>query len=124
MANENPLPQPEDIPWQLMCVSNDMLDPNKCNKKFPMPWKSSIAISAYEPKEEDLPAPFCAGKITYLKITVSVTGYQPTDDEIEEGFTEFNNTPVEAALDDIFATYFGCYGALLNIAVFPNSATN
>ena len=124
MANENPLPQPEDIPWQLMCVSNDMLDPNKCNKKFPMPWKSSIAISAYEPKEEDLPEPFCAGKITYLKITVSVTGYQPTDDEIEEGFTEFNNTPVEAALDDIFATYFGCYGALLNIAVFPNSATN
>jgi hypothetical protein len=25
-------------------------------------------------------------------------------------------------LDDIFATYFGCYGALLNVAVFPNSA--
>lgn len=124
MSTENPLPQPEDIPWQLMCVSNDMLDPNRCNKKFPMPWKSSIAVSAYEPKEEDLPEPFCAGKITYLKVTVSITGYQPTDDEIEEGFTEFGNTPVEAALDEIFATYFGCYGALLNIAVFPNSATS
>lgn len=123
MASENPLPQPEDIPWQLMCVSDDMLDPTRCNKRFPMPWKSSIAVSAYEPKDEDLPDPFCAGKITYLKVTVSVTGYQPTDDEIEEGFAEFNNTPVEAALDDIFATYFGCYGALLNIAVFPNSAT-
>lgn len=124
MTNENPLPQPEDIPWQLMCVSNDMLDPNKCNKKFPMPWKSSIAISAYEPKEEELPEPFCAGKITYLKITVSITGYQPTEQEIKDGFVEFGNTPIEVALDDIFATYFGCYGVLLNIAVFPNSAKN
>jgi len=65
MANENPLPQPEDIPWKLLCTSNDMMDPTWCNKKFPMPWKSSVAISAYEPKEEDLPTPFCAGKLTY-----------------------------------------------------------
>lgn len=122
MANENPLPQPEDIPWQLLCVSNDMLDPIRCNKKFPMPWRSSIAISAYEPKEEDLPEPFCAGKITYLKVTVSITGYQPTDEELSQGFVEFGNTPVEGGLDDIFATYFGCYGVLLNVAVFPNSA--
>lgn len=122
MANENPLPQPEDIQWQPLCVSNDMMDPTWCNKKFPMPWKSSVAISAYEPKEEDLPDPFCADKITYLKVTVSITGFQPTDDEIKQGYKEFGNTPVEVGLDEIFETYFGCYGVLLNVGIFPNSS--
>jgi len=122
MTDNNSLPQPKDIPWQLMCVSKDMLDPKFCNKKFPFPWRSSIAISAYEPPESELPIPFCAGKITYLKVTVSITGYQPTDREIKEGFTEFGNTPVEVGLDEIFETYFGCYGVLLNVAVFPNSS--
>jgi len=43
MANENPLPQPEDIQWQPLCVSKNMIDPTFCNKKFHTPWKSSIA---------------------------------------------------------------------------------
>jgi hypothetical protein len=122
MAEDDILPQPQDIPWQLLCTSEDMMDPTWCNRKFPMPWKSSVAISAYEPKAEDLPTPFCAGKITYLKVTVSITGYQPTDEEIKKGYEEFANTPIEVALDDIFETYFGCYGVLLNIGLFPNSA--
>lgn len=117
------LKQPEDIPWQLMCTSQDMMDPSFCNKKFPFPWRSSIAISAYEVPEEDLPSPFCNGRLTYLKVTLSLTGYQPTDAEIAKGYTEFGNTPVEAGLDEIFGEYFGCYGALLNIGIFPNSAS-
>lgn len=107
MANENPLAQPEDIQWQPLCVSEDMMDPTFCNKKFPVPWKSSIAISAYEPNKDELPEPFCAGKLTYLKVTVSITGYQPTDEEIKKGYVEFGNTPVEVGLDEIFETYFG-----------------
>lgn len=123
-TNENNLPQPEDIQWQPLCVSEDMMDPTFCNKKFPVPWRSSIAISAYEPKKDELPEPFCAGKLTYLKVTVSITGYQPTDEEIEKGYTEFDNTPVEVGLDEIFETYFGCYGVLANIGIFPNSTKN
>ncbi|MEX1000913.1 MAG: hypothetical protein WDZ35_02240 [Crocinitomicaceae bacterium] len=115
------LPQPQDIPWQPICVSRDMMDPTFCNGKFPIAWRSSLAISAYEPDPADLPDPFCAGKLTYIKVTASITGYQPTDQELNDGYTEFGNTPVEEILDDIFDTYFGCYGALLNIAVFPNS---
>lgn len=114
---------PQDIPWQLMCVSQDMMDPNFCNKEFPFPWRSSMAVSAYEVPDADLPIPFCNGRLTYLKITVSITGYQPTDAEIESGYTFFGNTPVETVLDDIFSEYFGCYGVLANIALFPNSAS-
>lgn len=121
MADDTLFPQPQDIPWQPLCVSQDMMDATKCNKKIPFPWRSSIAVSAYEPKPEELPQPLCSGRITYLKITVSITGYQPTDKEINNGYTEFGNSPVYANLDNIFATYFGCYGALLNIAVYPNS---
>lgn len=98
------------------------MDPKFCNKKFPFPWRSSLAISAYEVPDEDLPEPFCNGRLTYVKLTLSVTGYQPTDQEIEDAYVQFGNTPVEADLDDIFAEYFGCYGALLNVAFFPNSA--
>lgn len=112
---------PEDVPWQLLCTSQDMMDPNFCNKKFPFPWRSSLAISAYEVPDAQLPIPFCNGRLTYIKLTLSVTGYQPTDAEIDDAYVEFGNTPVEADLDDIFAVYFGCYGALLNVAFFPNS---
>lgn len=118
------LPQPQDIPWQPLCVSQDMMDPVFCNHKFPIAWRSSLAIAAYEPDPTTLPVPFCAGKLTYVKITATITGYQPTDQELTDGYVEFGNTPVEAILDDIFDTYFGCYGALLNVAVFPNSTAN
>lgn len=112
---------PKDVPWHLLCTSQDMMDPKFCNKSFPFPWRSSLAISAYEVPEEDLPEPFCNGRLTYVKLTLSITGYQPTDQEIEDAYVQFGNTPVEADLDDIFAEYFGCYGALLNVAFFPNS---
>lgn len=101
-----------------------MMDPNFCNRKFPFAWRSSLAISAYEVPETELPTPFCNGRLTYIKVTLSVTGYQPTDQEIEDAYVQFGNTPVEAGLDEIFAEYFGCYGALLNVALFPNSASD
>ena len=65
---------PEDVPWQLLCTSQDMMDPKFCNKKFPFPWRSSLAISAYEVPEAQLPIPFCNGRLTYIKLTLSVTG--------------------------------------------------
>ncbi len=42
-----------------------------------------MAISAYEPKPEDLPEELCGDRITYLKITTTITGYQPTEEETE-----------------------------------------
>ena len=110
---------PIEPSWKLLAVSPDMMDTKFCNKKFPFRWRSSLAISAFEPKAEDLPDNLCEGKITMLKVTATITGYQPSREETEEGYASFPNFPQEE-LDRALQSYFACYGALLNVAVFPN----
>jgi len=34
----NVLSLPVDIPWQRLCVSEDMIDPNVCDRNFPYRW--------------------------------------------------------------------------------------
>jgi hypothetical protein len=65
---------PTNIPWRQIAVSQDMMDEKFCNKLFPFAWRSSMAISAYEPKPEDLPEELCGDRITYLKITTTIQG--------------------------------------------------
>jgi hypothetical protein len=124
---------PVNIPWKQIAVSPDMMDTQFCNKLFPFAWRSSLAISAYEPNPDDLPEELCGDRITYLKITASITGYQPSKEETEEVENmkgrlsdEFPNRPTEdirEAIDRITAEYFACYGVLLNVAVFPHPLT-
>lgn len=124
---------PRNVPWKLIGVSHDMMDEEFCNKEFPFAWRSSLAISAYEPPLEDLPEDLCEGKITYLKITCSITGYQPskeetdriteTEEPIEVLFPEIPTEDIRANIDRITEEYFACYGALLNVAVFPYPET-
>src|SRR5206468_1709866 len=98
-----------------------------CNKRFPFEWRSSLAISVFEPKPEDLPEDLCEGIITYLKVTCTITGYQPTKAETDRAYDHFlppfGNVPTEGQLDDILRDYWACYGVLLNVAVFPFPAT-
>ncbi len=115
------LPLPEDIPFQLIAASPDMMDMTFCNKKYPFEFRSSLAISAYEPDINSLPENYCK-RITYLKITASLTGYKPTQSELSENIINFTGTSVEHNFDDwdyITRKYFPCFGALLNVAVFP-----
>ena len=113
---------PINIPWKQIAVSPDMMDTKFCNKKFPFAWRSSLAISAYEPKPEDLPEELCNERITYLKITCSITGYQPTKEEQNQIFVEFSDIPIEQLLQILEErSYFACYGVLLNVAVFPGA---
>lgn len=113
---------PIDIPWKLIAVSPDMMDTTFGNKAFPFAFRSSVALSAFEPRVEDLPDGICAERITYLKISASITGYQPTKEEIDQGYAQFPNIPTED-LNRILREYFACYGALLNVAVFPRRTT-
>lgn len=73
----NLLNLPINIPWKQIAVSPDMMDDKFCNKLFPFAWRSSMAISVYEPDPDDLPEELCGDRTTYLKITTTITGYQP-----------------------------------------------
>lgn len=116
---------PVNIPWKLVAVSPDMMDTSFCDNRFPLVWRSSLAISAYEPKLEELPDVACQGRITYLKITCSITGYQPSRketaglEEIAETFADVASKDLRESLNKLLAEYFACYGVLLNVAVFP-----
>jgi hypothetical protein len=116
---------PLNIPWKLIHQSPDMMDVQFCNKRFPFEWRSSLAISVFEP--EDLPEDSCAGIITYVKVTCTITGYQPTKAETDQAYHHFlppfGNVPTEGQLDDILRDYWACYGVLLNVAVFPYPRT-
>ncbi|MBZ5521703.1 MAG: hypothetical protein LAP21_05530 [Acidobacteriia bacterium] len=117
------LPLPQDIPFQLLAASPDMMDVNFCDKAFPFEFRSSVAVFGYEPDKDLLPSPFCSGTITYLKVTVTITGYKPTQAELSSHtIVDFPTTPTSHPFDDlayIQRKYFPCYGALLNVAVFP-----
>lgn len=113
---------PVNIPWKLIAASPDMMDTRFCNKLFPFAWRSSLALSVYEPSIEDLPEGLCGQRLTYLKLTCSITGYQPSKEETDKIVTYFPEHPTEdqrAALERILSEYFACYGVLLNVAVFP-----
>ena len=113
---------PVDIPWKLLAVSPDMMDTKFGNKAFPFAFRSSLAISAYEPPLDSLPEGIYQERLTYLKVSASVTGYQPTKEEIQDMHAEFPGVPTEE-LQDIASEYFACYGVLLNAAVFPDHDT-
>lgn len=112
---------PVDIPWTLVDSSRDMMDRTFCNKKYPPPFRSSVALYAYEPKAEELPPEYCGRRVTFLKISCSITGYQPSGsekDQIVEFLGKFDEVPL-SDIDSLTNEYFGCYGVLLNAAVFP-----
>lgn len=96
-----------------------MMDVDFNNRRFPYAWRSSLAISAFEPAADDLPSGLCGQKITFIKVTCSLTGYHS---EVGEGAgdIEFGDEPLEE-LERLTSEYLGCYGALLNVAFFPLS---
>lgn len=115
---------PIDIPWTLVNCSEDMMDKTFCDKKMPSPFRSSISLYTYDPKVEDIPEEYskCGKHITYLKVSCSITGYQPTGEEqqqIIDLLTSINGVDY-SKIDEIIREYFGCYGVLLNVSVHPD----
>lgn len=116
----NLLNLPINIPWCQIAVTENMIDQRIGSDRFPLPWRSSMAISAYEPKSEDLPEEFADQKVTYLKITCSITGYQPTGAETDELFVNLDDLVADPSFYDILLRdYLACYGVLLNVSVLP-----
>jgi hypothetical protein len=111
---------PTDIPWQQVCVTEDMMATEACEVRHPPKWQSSIAISKYVPEEEYQVYP--GRQITYLKVTCSITGYQPRDKEVE-GRINFRGTNVQTVnnIDSLLESYLPCTGALIQVAVSPDA---
>jgi hypothetical protein len=125
---------PVDIPWKRMGVSVDMIDTKPGALEFPDKWRSSIAIFYHEPTDT-LPE-YCNRKITYLKVACTITNYQFGENYGDSGPGEDEgDVTVLKQLRDQFADFYGwdtfhgnvtrsfpCYGALLQIAVYPDPA--
>lgn len=111
------------IPWRLVAVSPDMIDTTYCNKKYPFVFRSSLAIFTYEPPDDDVPTEYQNQQISYLKVSCSITGFHPSKQDVKEGLMSFPSVPTEE-LKRVLTEYFGCYGAMLNVAVFPPASYN
>lgn len=106
MTNVFALSVPTDIPWRRVCASGDMFDADPCDLVLPPRWRSSIALFRYDPEDSFQPYPDL--RVTYLKLTVTLTPFAPELD-IQLGRREV----------DAVAPAFPCYGALLHVTVAP-----
>jgi hypothetical protein len=104
-------PVVNSINWKLIDTTESMMDRGFCDDESPLPWQSSIALYAFEPAQEDVQESLCSERLIYLKVTTSITGYLPGADDNLEVFGEI----AEVAGSE----YLACYGALVNISVFP-----
>jgi len=111
-----------DIPWTLIDSSVDLMDTTFCNKKYPPPFRSSVAVYAFEPNPDLLPEEIaCSQHLLFLKISCSITGYQPSGEENGQIVKLLSGVPEidPAQLEQLTRDYLACYGVLLNVAVFP-----
>lgn len=121
--SDNPLdlpPLPTNIPWKRLCVSQDMIDTQGCDNAFPLKWKPSIALFAYEPPAEQ--QPYEDMLISYLKITCTLTGHPLGDEELSYMglYHYWYSRSVDDFMLDKVNEYLACYGALLEVSVVPS----
>ena len=123
----NTLSLPVDIPWKRLCVSEDMIDENVCDRKFPYRWRSSIAVFSYEPPQEH--QTYEDMIVSYLKVACTITGLQAGDEIRRElgippdtKINPFNDSSVTQLGIDSLNEYYGCYGAILEVSLKPKSS--
>ncbi|MBT1704920.1 homeobox domain-containing protein [Chryseosolibacter indicus] len=110
---------PTDVPWERICVTEDMIDKAVCDNRLPAKWQTSLAVFKYRPDDEYQLYP--KYNITYLKVTATITGYQPLDQEIQ-GRIDWNGVDVSTVpgLTDLLNSYNPCHGAILQVVVGPH----
>ncbi|MCW4053436.1 MAG: hypothetical protein NWE84_00755, partial [Candidatus Bathyarchaeota archaeon] len=119
MPNDNSKPKfPTEIPWERICVNEDMIDPVVCDEQRPAKWQTSMAVFKYRPDDDFQKFP--KYDITFLKVTATITGYQPLDQEIQ-GEINWNGVNVATipGLADLLNSYNPCHGAILQVVVGP-----
>ena len=123
-----PLTPPQDITWTRMAFSRDMMDTNFGDLVFQPKWRSSLAVSYYIVPPEDTADGYPNSRIVYLKLTCSITGYNPSE-ELRDAMTAAEQA---GTLDDLqrtlwevivasgwAATYWPCLGAMVSCFARP-----
>lgn len=128
---------PIDIPWKRIGVSMHMMDRDVCDKDRPVAMQPSVAIFSYEP-DDTLDVGDKDVKVSYLKVTCSVSSYGATNlDRLRKGRRivaspyydfVFSGSSYEARQTDQFDSSqqitgadLPCFGALLEVSVGPSS---
>jgi hypothetical protein len=123
---------PVDIQWKRVAVSEDMIDPFACDRRFPFRWRSSLAVFTYEPPAEQ--QTYDGMIVSYVKVSSTITGFQIDHYDAKKvvpGTKEvglltrrldsgWNDPRVIAAYRDNVQKYYGCYGAVLEVTVSPH----
>ncbi len=78
----NDLSIPTDIPWKRLGASKDMIA--EPDFQFPERWKSSISVFYHEPSQEEIGPSYCNRKITYLKVSCTLSNFQACTKQIEK----------------------------------------
>jgi hypothetical protein len=129
---------PKDIPWKRLAYSLDMTDvvmDMGLPPRLPPKWKSSLAVFYYEVPEEDTIDDYPDRRLVFLKVSASVTGFNPCEAPVIDRTTSIpSNEPVSSGdvaegeynawrhslLSGWAARYFPCYGAILQVSVYPH----
>jgi hypothetical protein len=102
---------PVNVPWKLVASSSDMID-RRPYDGIEDPWRSSLAVFAFEPRPEDVDPALCDQRLTFLEVTCSITGIQhdPDDGEAIRDHGDRTSGVDRDWLEEIAAEYFACYG--------------
>src|SRR5262245_9256731 len=114
---------PTQIPWQRLATSEDMMDTRYGDRSFPLKWKSSLSLFFFQPAlDKEL---FGDSLVTYLKVVCSITGYQVDANELGVNLDagEQWDDRVWHNFNKLIHDYYPCYGALLQVSVFPGPET-
>ncbi|MGH9967108.1 MAG: hypothetical protein ACREBG_04655 [Pyrinomonadaceae bacterium] len=126
------LTPPQDITWTRMSFARDMIDTNFGDMVFSPKWRSSLAVYFYVVPEEETSDAYPNSRIVYLKLTCSITGWNPSEalrdaeSAARESGTwdDLQRTLWEAITSSGWASkYWPCLGAIMQIAVYPNNPT-
>jgi hypothetical protein len=100
-----------------------MIDLKGGDLRRPEKWRSSIAVFYHEPTEV-LPD-YCDRKITYIKVVATITNYQWEDvsvlKDLASKYSDYGSfTGSKSIFDATLTRSYPCYGALLQVGVYPN----
>lgn len=120
---------PIDIPWKRLAYSVDMVD-TFMDVPLPPKWRSSIAVFYHEVPEEETRDNYPDRRIVFIKVTASITGFSADrllglrrlpSSEVEYSYNTGDEGWWRSVACQGFSPYFPCYGAIMQISVYPHN---